>query len=155
MGFKLGRFVGRISFWMSWPLLYIYFRYTPVRTRVLVQSDDDILLVRGWLGTGEYELPGGGSHFKEALPKAALRELREELALILREEDLKPLCRGTYRQHGLTIRYITYAARITGKRRLRLRRLEIAEAAWVPKKEIVYLRVKPDVTDSLKVLDTI
>lgn len=149
---SLGHAVGRVFYWLMWPAWYVYFRVTPRRSRILITSGSEVLLVRGWLGTGEYELPGGGGRYGESPAKAALRELREELGLILRESDLTPLCEGEYRRHGIRIRYVTFKASLHGKRRLRPRRFEIADACWVPRRDVNAMGVRPDVTASLGAL---
>jgi 8-oxo-dGTP pyrophosphatase MutT (NUDIX family) len=145
------RFVGRTAWWLAWPVWWVYFRATPSRARVLIIHGNEVLLVRGWLGSGEYELPGGGRHLREALPKAAVREVREELKMVLRESELKPLCKGTYTRHGMRIEYVTFVTKLASKLRMHPRRLEIDEAVWVPIKDVGSMRVKPDVRDSLAV----
>ena len=82
--------VKSLLFTAAKPLLRAVYRQTcgmtlGTRTVVLRNADSEVLLVRhvyapGWL------LPGGGVERGEALADAALRELREEAAIVAEEE---------------------------------------------------------------------
>ena len=80
----------RILYRTAKPVLHPFYRQTRgmtlgARTLVLRHGDSEALLVRhgyapGWL------LPGGGVERGESLAEAALRELREEAAIVAEEE---------------------------------------------------------------------
>lgn len=60
------------------------------RVRVLVFNEhDEILLVRGVISDGKWSLPGGGIERGEAARAAAVRELREETGVAVRDADLR------------------------------------------------------------------
>jgi 8-oxo-dGTP pyrophosphatase MutT (NUDIX family) len=127
--------IGRISFWCSWPFWLIYLMIGR-RTRVIVASGDEVLLVRGWLGDGKWGLPGGGIHKGEDSLTGALRELHEETGIRLRPEQMKFLGSSVARTSGLRFRYDQYAAVLSGRPAIKPQRLEIISAEWIPVSEI-------------------
>ena len=80
----------KITFWISWPLIFLVVRNTD-RTRVIVRYKNEILLVQGWIGNKKWQLPGGGIKKGEPVKLAAIRELREETGIIIKESKLKDL----------------------------------------------------------------
>ncbi len=59
---------------------------------VMLKKDNKVILTKriksGW-GEGEYALPGGGVDGRETIRQASAREVKEELGVTVREEDLK------------------------------------------------------------------
>src|SRR5688572_27485111 len=103
--------LGRVGFWVSLPALYIYLRPSR-RTRVLVHSEGKVLVVKPWLGSGKWILPGGGLHRHEDSSVGAARELREETGIILPPSRLASAGTVDYRQHGLRFRYEQFIAEL-------------------------------------------
>ncbi len=58
------------------------------RTRVAIVYKDQILLIQNWVGSGTYQLPGGGVKKNEDIKLGAARELKEELRLNISQNDL-------------------------------------------------------------------
>ena len=125
------RRLGIIVFWLVWPLLWVYLRYGGTRTRVIIIADNHVLLVKSWLGSGEWILPGGGSHSGEELTTAAIREVVEETSLKISPEQLKLLERGRASEHGLRIPYACYVVHISGKQKVIRQRTELSAAEWL------------------------
>ncbi len=67
------------------------FRLVPF-VAVMLKKDNKIILTKriksGW-GNGEYALPGGSVDGQETIRQASAREVKEELGVTVREEDLK------------------------------------------------------------------
>ena len=70
------------------PVWRIVARNRP-RCRVLLIDGTRVLLVRNWLGSQRWRLPGGGRKSHETPGQAVLRELDEELNLKLSEDQLQ------------------------------------------------------------------
>lgn len=131
---KIWRSIGIISFWLTWPGLWLMLRWSE-RTRLLLICGNEFLVVRGWLGAGEWGLPGGGLHKGEAAKIGLLREVREETSIILSESDLIHAFDGVYRDKGLRFNYHAYTATIKAKPDVKPQAREIAEIAWCPLNE--------------------
>lgn len=66
----------------------------PFFVAVMLQKNNKVILTKrlkeGW-GYGEYALPGGGVESNETIMQAAMREIKEELDVIVKPKDLKIL----------------------------------------------------------------
>lgn len=109
---------------------FIYNRATGrPRSRVIITDrDDNILLVRNWIGSGKWSLPGGGIGRTESAVQAARREVKEELGILLDETALHYVAKLPGYQYPAYI----FSVRISDgqKAALRPRRLEITHAEW-------------------------
>ncbi|MEO8784767.1 MAG: NUDIX hydrolase [Candidatus Saccharimonadales bacterium] len=123
--------LGKLTFWLGWPALWVYLRIG-WRTRILVVADGKLLLVKSWLGTSQWGLPGGGLHAKEEPVAGALRELKEETSLKLNPDQLKFLYKGKAHHHGLGFRYWCYVVELPKPLPIRKQQLEITNVAWRP-----------------------
>lgn len=135
MLFKLWRLTGRIVFWLSWPLLLIYLRIGK-RTRVLIISGDSIVVLKGWLGQGKWDLPGGGLHHNEKSLDGAIREVYEETGLKLKTDQFKYLGNDCIKPHGLKFNYDKFIVNLSEQFALKPRRFEITDIAWMPIDEL-------------------
>jgi 8-oxo-dGTP diphosphatase len=144
--------LGRVCYWISWPGLRYYLRWSN-RTRVVVISNDRLLVVKGWLSNGGWSLPGGGLHHGEPVTVGACRELYEETGLQVYASDLTVLSQQQYRSHGLRFRYTLIRATSSNivRQTLRPQPIEILELAWLTKAELVAQRVEPDVMEALRI----
>jgi 8-oxo-dGTP pyrophosphatase MutT (NUDIX family) len=132
---KLWHTIGRIAFFACIPLLHIYLR-SHKRTRVLVVSEDKVLLVKGWLGSGKWILPGGGRHYGESAESAVLRELQEETGIVLNEDALQDIGEAHFAHYGLRYTYQQFITTLPKPITPKLRRLEIIDAVWMPLADI-------------------
>jgi 8-oxo-dGTP pyrophosphatase MutT (NUDIX family) len=127
--------LGKLTFWLGWPVLWFYLRHG-WRTRVLVVADDQLLMVKSWLGSGSWGLPGGGLHNGEQPKAGALRELREETGLKLKPNQLKLLYQDRALYHGLSFRYYCFVVELSKVQAIHKQYLEISQAAWRPINEL-------------------
>jgi 8-oxo-dGTP pyrophosphatase MutT (NUDIX family) len=136
---RLLKFAGLIGFWLSWPAMFIYLKIG-ARTRVVVVIDDKILMVKTWLGTGKWQLPGGGLHKGEAPKSGAVREVFEETGVLLQERELVPIGDGlvasSQTRHGLTFRYYAFYARALQLPDVRPQLAEISDVGFIPMAKI-------------------
>jgi 8-oxo-dGTP pyrophosphatase MutT (NUDIX family) len=146
--FSLWRYAGRVAFLCSLPVLWVYLRGT-ARTRVLLTHKGTVLVVKNWLGNGEWSLPGGGLHGGEPAEIGARRELNEELHLqtskiMLQSIAVEPhMGKGfSYLCHYLTAECPTLPA-------IKRQRSEILEYAWLHPSELTPKNASSDVLRAL------
>lgn len=132
---KLWQISGQLAFWLSWPLLWFYLRFSR-RTRVLIINEDSVLLVHNWHSAGEWSLPGGGLHKNEDPKVGAVREALEETGTVLLPEQLKFLQEGKSSNRGLSYNYICFFIEVSERTETRGRVIEIVDMAWVPITEL-------------------
>lgn len=121
------KLAGRLAFWLGWPLLWLYL-HNSRRTRVIAVHQGKIVVVKSWLGDGQWMLPGGGRHPGEPANKAASRELREETGLDVSAASLRPLGNFASLQCGFRYTYELFAVDLASEPRLRPDNSEIIEA---------------------------
>lgn len=141
--------LGRIFFWLSWPALYFYLRGT-TRTRVMIESEGAILLIKGWHDGSKWALPGGGMHKGEAAVASALREVREEVGLVLEPSQLTPLGHDQYHQRGLHYEIERFGCHLPTRPPLKRQKAEIIATKWFLPSEITPLVVEPNVLRQLE-----
>src|ERR1035438_9542189 len=100
------KLIGKISFWLLWPGLYLHLMGS-VRSRVIISCGDQILLIRNWLGPGDYTLPGGGIRKNEEPGDGAVRELKEETGLDIETKSLV-LIKQKFLASEKGLRYMCY-----------------------------------------------
>jgi len=150
---RLWVLLGRISFWLAWPALWLYLRNTH-RTRVIIKYEDKILVVKTWLGDGSWAFPGGGAHEGEDLRLAALRELEEETGIRLLPSNLTALEEVLAKAHGFRYQSVYFIGGLAEKPKVRLARVEIAEAAWLTRAELERAHVSPEVKYYLQIVSS-
>lgn len=150
---KLIRLGGIIAFWLGWPFLWIYLRGR-ARTRVVVECQGKVLVVRSLLGTGKWQLPGGGLHRGEDPALGAARELKEETGVVVPPDQMLPLNEGRTSKHttihGLSFQYYAFLARVDQLPRLQKQLVEITDIGWVEPKELTAKNASNDVLDVLR-----
>lgn len=151
---KLLAIAGIIAFWLSWPFLYVYLKRGE-RTRVLLVAGDHVLLIRTWHGTGEWSLPGGGARAHEELHDAAVRELEEEVGIVLEPQQLIRLNKKTHSEYKLTFSCHYFYAQLPEQVHARPRLPEVLDVKWVPLAEIGAHRLGPDSKHALSAYDAL
>lgn len=115
--------IGRLCFWAGFPVIWLARNYTR-RARVLVVSQGEFLLVRSWIGSGKWELPGGGLHRRESYRIGVSRELFEEVGIVVKPEKL--LIDDSSKKSSLL-----HGVYLAEKPKINLRVLEIRDYKWI------------------------
>ncbi len=130
------RIIGRIARPFLHPLIALYLAQGE-RARAIVVSEEMVLVVKPWLNSGKWDLPGGGIEEDETALAATVRELQEELGLIVDESAVSVYLREEFRA-GL-IKYPAYYTYVTLPEKIdefMLQKHEIVEARWVTNEEL-------------------
>lgn len=143
--------IGRLGFWLAWPIFKLKLR-TTTRTRVIIQHHNQILVVKNWLGSGKWGLPGGGVKINEDSLTSALREVKEEVGFTLKRKDCNKLGNFEYESNGLTFVYSLYKVRINKVTDIKRQKLEITEAQWIDTELLSAENSASDVLQALKVI---
>lgn len=126
------RKIGFIGFWVLWPLIVVYARISPPRTRVLITQGQSVLVIKNWLSPGGWSLAGGGVHKAEAPIDAAIREVHEELGLVLEKQTLVDMGSHTSVEAiRLVSKYYLFHVEFAEQPVLTLQPTEIMEAVWI------------------------
>jgi len=139
---RLLRPVGIVIYWLSWPFLVLYIRDSQ-RTRLLLNSGDRILVVKGLISDGRWGLPGGGLHRGEEPVIGLLRELREETGLVLEPGSIKSLGIRPYSHNGFRFQCHYFSASLPDTVAVHPR-LEVIETRWLNKRELNDKNSSPD-----------
>jgi ADP-ribose pyrophosphatase YjhB (NUDIX family) len=99
---------GRVLYLLLFPLLVVYLRGTS-RAYVAIIYDKKLILIKNWLALGNWRLPGGGLNKGEVAMDAVIREIKEELRLVLRKSELVYLNEGTKNSAPFTYKYTNFA----------------------------------------------
>lgn len=143
--------IGSLGFWLAWPIFKLKLR-TTTRTRVIIQHHNQILVVKNWLGSGKWGLPGGGVKINEDSLTSALREVKEEVGYTLKRKDCRKLGNFEYQSNGLTFMYSLYKVRINKVTDIKRQKLEITEAQWIDTELLSAENSASDVLQALKVI---
>jgi 8-oxo-dGTP pyrophosphatase MutT (NUDIX family) len=127
---RLWQKVGVVLFWLGWPALALFLNGTE-RTRILITCHGRVVVVKGWLGNGKWNLPGGGLHKGEEPLAGLLREVAEEIGLVLLPERVRLLAVRPARSSGFRFRCHYYTVELDEQAPLRPRRFEITEVRWL------------------------
>lgn len=145
---KCWQLVGRVAFWLSWPLLWWYLR-KGWRTRLVVVANGQLLLVKSWLGNDQWGLPGGGLHSREEPVTGALRELYEETHLKLKPQQLKYLYKDRASHYGLHFRYHCFAVNLAKTLPVSRQKYEITQLKWVGLDQALNMRITNDTRQAI------
>lgn len=127
---KIKNATGKAAFWISWPILYWYLHKTE-RTRVLIVWEGKILVVKPWLGSGKWSLPGGGLHNGEDIVEGAAREVYEETGIVVHPKQLVHIGSVDGNEYGF--RFVCHQLTVELKEcpDIRLDGREIQSSAWL------------------------
>lgn len=142
--------LGTVIFVLAWPFWMLYFRLYSRRSRVVVVAAGSMLLVKSWLGTGAWGLPGGGAHRGEELVVSAIRELKEETGIDTTDTALRFIGRRTNHRPGFSFQSEFFVLELPEKPKLHIRRSEIADAKWIKLERPTKLKLDEDAQFALR-----
>lgn len=124
------RFYAQIGRWL-YVLVKPTFRFFPRtrRVRCLVIDGSNILLVKNWLGRGQWTLPGGGVHSSETIQLATRRELHEELRVLVDSDKIRLLGDWDESTDGMSCSLELCSTPLKATR-LRYNHLELVACEW-------------------------
>lgn len=100
------------------------------RVRALLLFEDEVLLIRAWIGSQRWSLPGGGVNKNEKPKKALKRELIEELNLKIPQKNYHKILKHHHTDHGADHIVILYQINLKSRRNFEINKSEIIEAEW-------------------------
>ncbi len=134
---------------MTLPLLRLILNKSK-RSRVLVIVEDEVLLVKPWIGSGHWMLPGGGIDKGEDNDKAAARELREETGIRVAAKRLSYVGTIPFDRYGLRYENVCFWLRLSKKPKVFSEQfLEIAAFTWVSK-DALPVDTSPEVAEVIR-----
>jgi 8-oxo-dGTP pyrophosphatase MutT (NUDIX family) len=135
--FRKYKIIGTLAFFVSIPGLFFYLKRDE-RSRVIVQVDDKILVLKGWYGSNRWMLPGGGMHKGERPVDAAVRELAEETGIELAPEDLTAAGTGKVKDsYGLGYTYHLFTVELPERPETGINNYEIHDSDWRSPEELM------------------
>lgn len=143
----ISRLFSRLLYYLSWPAAVIYI-YGSKRTRLLLMSGDQVLVIKGWINDGRWGLPGGGLHKHEDPMTGLLREVKEEIGLSLNPSQVKSLGAMPFREKGFNFEAHYFCAKVN-KPMSTKPHSEIKQTAWINRSELNEHNAIPDVLTAM------
>ncbi|MEN9342250.1 MAG: hypothetical protein RIQ54_506 [Candidatus Parcubacteria bacterium] len=95
--------------------------------KVIILHNQSVLLVKSNHGSGDWTLPGGGIEQGETIEQTAIREIQEEIGILIEQVTVH----GTFNTHGTYIRPILHVvSAIALTDAITLDPFEIKSAKW-------------------------
>ncbi len=145
---RIWRILGKIAYHLTWPLLMLYLHKSR-RTRLLLIADGKLLVLKGWLGNDNWQLPGGGLHKSEQPVAGLLRELREETGIQLDAAAIKPVSEWRGYFGRFYTNYYGFVAELRLAPPVKKTGLEISETRWQPLELIGTIKMGSDARELL------
>lgn len=149
---KINKTIGKIFYYITWPGIFLIIKLQPPRTRVVIKCGKNILLVKDWLGTGKWSLPGGGLKKSEKPEIGAIREVYEETSLKLDPKNLISIGKLDLRSAGISYTAYCYSLNVDTKLNPSITSKEIAEVKWFNMDDLGELELSPTVKQVLQAL---
>ena len=130
------------------PLLF--FRLNNDNVKVIVFFKNKVLLIKNTYRQG-WTFPGGGVKKNESYEQAAIREVREEVAINININNLKN--RGSFNLDSQKSTKTVVFSYEVKKSNLKIDDLEVEKAVWINIDEVSHLPLLPVATQSAKLLN--
>ncbi len=137
--------LGRICYILSAPARWVFLSHTH-RAYIVIEHDSRVLLVKNWLSSGEWSLPGGGVHGWERAEDGVRREVREELGIQL--GDIEYLTEGFSKDTFGGKHYMLFHVSLKANPPINVRRREITEYTWVPR---INIASRDDISEEARI----
>jgi 8-oxo-dGTP pyrophosphatase MutT (NUDIX family) len=146
---KLLQKLGVVAWWLTLPALAVYLSRA-ARTRAVLHQGGKVVVVKGWLGSGRWTLPGGGLHKGEDPVEGVMREVREETGITVNRSSIRKLAVEPYNNRGIHFTCHYFAAELSEQAALKPQPFEISEVAWVDTQKLNAQNSNPDVLAGVK-----
>lgn len=121
--------INKLGFMVMKPFIGVIISGT-TRARALIIYKDEVLLVRDWLGSQRWNMPGGGVHRGEKPKNGLVRELQEELSLEVQPKQLKQIMKAEQNEHGVRFLAVVCRLSLKSKQSFTIQKSELIEAGW-------------------------
>lgn len=146
---RIWALIGRFFYQCLKPYIYRRIKQTS-RTRILLVRNNEVLLVKNWLGSGHWALPGGGVKRSESPEQAVVREVHEETGVTIKADAVISL--GMHTQTiGTPITYHLFAYDIHGPKSIRYPKREIVAVQWASIDSIAGMHVSQHVSKAASI----
>lgn len=145
---SLWRLLGRTGYVILYPFLALYLRKDE-RARVVIRYKGKVLLVKHWLGSGRWDLPGGGIHREEEPVVGICREINEELGLKIDPRDIMSIGQYPFREGLMRYRAHYFKIELNKVPELNIQKTEIAAVDWFTPEELNVVDISRSYKDIL------
>lgn len=126
---RLYALIGRIVYPILLPLMRIVLKRTE-RAYVLIEYRGEHMFVKNWLARNTWRLPGGGVKQSEDPKKAAIREVYEEVGVVVEESELSLVGRVMVASDKLGYPMYVYKAVLDDRPQLKINKWEVIDFVW-------------------------
>lgn len=133
--------LGRTAYWIVWPGIWFVIQMSPPRTRIALTHKGKVLLVKDWLGNGEWTLPGGGLRRREPVEEGAARELLEETSIVVTPSSLKSIGSFRLKSNGIPVRIAGFWKEAKAMPDVTHRKGELLGYMWADSKQLKGLKL--------------
>ena len=127
--------IGRFVYWTLLPLRRSY-RSKKTRAYGVIEHEQKVLIVKNWLGSGTWSLPGGGAQKGESHKETLARELHEETGIIIDKETVSVIEEGVHNREFGKKKFIIFHVPQQSKPAIFINHLEIVDSRWVAIKDL-------------------
>lgn len=148
---KLYSLMGQLMYFILLPFIRLAIKSTNRAYVLIINSNNEILMVKNWLSDGKWSLPGGGIHNNETPETAIVREVKEEVGLNLSKSNLIFVSKGKWQTYDLGYTYQIYKILYKDTKQINLRKLEMVDYSWVSNDHLQKIETAQEIKEALKV----
>lgn len=127
--------IGRALYQGLLPLRRLY-KSDKTRTYAVIEHNERVLIVKNWIGSGVWSLPGGGGQAGETEEDTLVREVHEETGIKVDKKQLKVILKGVHNREFGKKRFAIFHVKQTTRPNIVINSLEIVEHRWIEKREL-------------------